>query len=382
MGRRAVSSSRGASRLWVAACAMCVAGSAAAERVPIGRHAELRAGSGHGRAYSTWRGDARRTGRSRARAPAEAPSRLWSTALPQRRLVPPLLLDSGVLVVGGSLGLTGLDARTGERLWFAAIGAVRHTPSLSPEGDLIASAGGRLFVVRRDGHARAVALPFSAGDPTLVLESGEIVLTDRAGGVHAVAADGTHLGSAPAPGRQWTALVSEDRLVAAGGRSLTLLSPQDGAARTVELPESLAANPVTGGDELLWVIGERGAIWHVAPGGELRAVAQLGHSGFAGAPALGWDGALRAALQHGEIVCIEPNGHERWRRGVDSWPGPLLVDADDTTLTVTVRGTLYAVDRHGEMRWRASLGNFGKVVLGNDGTIFVAARGGVVEAWR
>lgn len=361
---------------------LLVASAALAEVVPIGRHVQLRAGATQRHAYSTWRGDARRTGRSRARVPKAAPSRLWATALPQRRLVPPAVLADGTLLVGGTGGVQALDARTGARRWFAAVGAVRFTPTITPEGSALVAASGKLFLIDPQGQVRELAQPFEVGDATLLLESEEIVIPGRRGGVHALGLDGTHLGSAPAPNRQWTALVSGDLIAAGGGQRLSLLSPQDGSARTLDLPEQLAASPVTGDDEVIWALGERGVVLHVAPSGELREVARLGHGGFAGAPALGWDGALRAGLQHGEIVCIEPSGRERWRRGIDSWPGPLVMDADDTALVLSVRGTLYAIDRRGELLWRKGLGTFGKAVLGHDGTIYVALRSGVVEAWR
>jgi outer membrane protein assembly factor BamB len=367
------------------ACALLVASSALAEVVPIGRYVEFRGGAGQRHPYAMTGADVQRTGRSRARVPAREPARVWITTLSQRRLVPPVVLADGTLVVGGSLGLSALDARNGETRWHAAIGAVRFTPSVAPDGALVAVAAGSLFTVAAGGAARAIELPFDALGAALVLDSSEVIVAGRDGRVHAVAPDGADLGGAPAPRRQWTALAGGDLIVAAGAaQELTLLSPQDGSSRTLELPSRLATSPVVGDDEVIWALGERGAVWHVAAGGELREIAQLGQFGFSGAPALGWDGALRAGLRHGEIVCLEPSGSERWRRGIDSPPGAMSIDADDTLLVVSTRGTLYAIDRHGELRWRKGIDarTAGRPVLARDGTVYVVSRGGEIQALK
>jgi outer membrane protein assembly factor BamB len=372
---------------WAVACvcSALLASSALAEVVPIGRYVEIRGGAGHRHPYAMSGGDVRRTGRSRARVAEREPQRVWIATLPQRRLVPPAVLADGTLMVGGSLGVLALDPRTGAQRWFATIGAVRFTPSVAPDGSLTAVAGGVLFAIDANGSARELELPFDVTGAALVLDSGELIVAGRDGRVHAVAADGTHLGGAPAPRRQWTALAGGDLIAAAGaGAELTLLSPQDGSARTLELPARLATGPVVGDDEVIWVLGDRGGVWLVAAGGELREIAQLGETGFSGAPALGWDGALRAGLRHGEIVCLEPSGTERWRRGIDSPPGAMSIDVDDTLLVVSTRGTLYAIDRHGELRWRKSIDvrTAGRPVLARDGTVYVVSRSGDIQALR
>jgi outer membrane protein assembly factor BamB len=366
-------------------CCTLLAASASAEVVPIGRYVEIRGGTAQRHPYAMTGGDARRTGRSRARAPQREPKRLWITTLPQRRLVPPAVVADGTLLVAGSLGVQALDPGTGAQRWFATIGAVRFTPSVTPDGSLAAVAGGGLFVIGANGAARQLELPFEVSGAVLVLDSSELIVAGRDGRVHAVAADGSHLGGAPAARRQWTALAGGDLIVSAGAApELTLLSPQDGSARTLELPARLAASPVVGDDEVIWTLGDRGGVWLVAAGGGLREIAQLGQTGFSGAPALGWDGALRAGLRHGEIVCLEPSGTERWRRGIDSPPGAMSIDADDTLLVVSTRGTLYAIDRHGELRWRKGIDarTAGRPVLARDGTVYVVSRSGEIQALR
>jgi len=366
--------------------ALAVAGSARAEHVPIGRYAEVRGGAASRDPYPTSGGDARRTGRSRARAPRAEPRPVWSVTLPQSRLLAPAVLADGTLIVGGNAGVLALEPASGAQRWFARIGALRFTPSVAADGELLAVAAGKLFAIAAaGGTARELALPFEASGGALVLEGGEIVVAGADGQLHALAAGGAYLGGAPAPQRLWSARVGSDLIVASGQtKELTLLSPQGGDPRSVALPERPAAPPLVADDDLIWVLGDRGALLQVGRGGEVHELAQLGPNGFSAAPALGWDGALRAGVRHGEIVCVEPDGRERWRRGIDSPGGAILIDADDTALVVSARGTLYAIDRSGELRWRRGLGvrDAGRPVLARDGTVYVVSRGGQIQALR
>jgi outer membrane protein assembly factor BamB len=369
-----------------ALCALLLtAGTARAERVAIGRYAELHGRASGGLPYATSGGDARRSGRSRLRVPGHEPNPVWSVVLPQTRLSPPAVLADGTLIVGGSAGVHALDPNTGAARWFAQIGRVRYTPSITADGAIVAAADGRLFVLSQAGAARALSLPFAVIGMPLVLESGEVIVVGRDGRAHAVALDGAVLGSLPAGAAPWTVLLEDGLFASAGPNTrLVLLSPASGQRREVVLPERLAVSPLAGPEPLLWALSERGAVWQLGPGGELRESARIGDSGIAGAPALGWDGALRVGLRQGEVVCIDASGSQRWRRGVDSPPGPILIDADDTALLVSARGTLYAIDRKGELRFRHSLDARagGRPVLGRDGTIYVTFRGGRIDAFR
>lgn len=365
-------------------CALCLAGTALAERVPIGRYVELRDLRA---AYGTSAGDPQRTARSRLLAPQREPERLWSTALPlQKRIVPPLVLEGGTLIVGGSAGVHALDAQSGAPRWFAPIGHVRFTPSLTQEGSIVAAASGRLFVLAvADGAVRELPLPFEAAGATLVLDGGEIVLGGRDGRVYAVGLDGALLGSLPARAALWTARIGPERVVSAGrNATLTLLAPQAAELREVQLSERLVASPIAAGDGLIWALGERGTLWQVGAHGELREGGRLGETGISGAPALGWDGGLRVGLRHGEVIGLDVLGREVWRRGVDSPPGPIVIDAEDTALLVSARGTLYAMDRKGELRYRRSLdsGATGRPVVGPDQTLYMIFRSGRIEAFK
>jgi outer membrane protein assembly factor BamB len=360
-----------------------------AEPVSIGRYVEIPIGVSQRSPYAMSGGDARRTGRSRARASAEQPARVWSVVLPKRELVPPAVLEDGTLIVGSAGGVHALNPATGEQRWFAPVGPVRYTPSLTPNDELVVIAGGRLVLLSAAGESREVELPSRLTGAPLVLDSGTIVVLGRDAQAHVVGGDGAYVTSIPLslpmPDLQWTASVGGDRVVISGpGQELTLLSLQAGDERPVHLAARAAASPLVADDETIWVIGERGTLWALSADGRARTSAELGQGGGRTPAALGWDGALRVGTPYGEVVSIAANGEERWRRGIDAAPGAILLDADDTALLVSARGTLYAIDRAGELRWRATLGvrNAGRPVLAQNGMLIVVARSGMIQAWK
>jgi outer membrane protein assembly factor BamB len=372
---------------------VCVSLSAAvrAEPVPIGRYAEIHVGISHKHPYAASGADARRSGRSRSRVSSTAPSRLWSVVLPHARLVPPAVLADGTLIVGSAAGIYSLDPVSGAARWFAPVGDVRFTPSLTPEGELVAIASGKLVVLTQAGAARELSLPSSLTSAPLVLDSGSVVAAGRDGQIYAVTTEGASLLSVPIsiPVKEgeprWTASAGGDLVVAAGrGPELFLFWIQSDNARSIRLSESIATHPIASDDEMLWVLGQRGTLFGIGADAQTRWSAVLGQGGPADGPALGWDGALRVGLRYGEIACVAPNGQERWRRGIDSAPGPMLIDADDTLLFVSARGTLYAIDHKGDLRWRVGLDlrGAGRPVLGADGTLYLVSRGGQLQAFR
>jgi len=83
-------------------------------------------------------------------------------------------------------------------------------------------------------------------------------------------------------------------------------------------------------------------------------------------------------------VSIDRDGHERFRRGLDGRASSLLVDASDSVLLTTGRGTLYCIGADGEARWLVGAGAFGNArpVLGADGSVLIASRGGRFAAFR
>jgi outer membrane protein assembly factor BamB len=357
--------------------------------VPIGRYVEIRVGVSHDNPYATSGGDARRSGRSRVRVSKLAPKRRFGIALPQHKLLPPTVLADGTLIVGTAAGVYALDPSSGAPRWFAPIGELRFSPSVAPSGELVAVADGKLVVLGKGGATRELALPFALVGELLMLDSGTVVVAARDGQAHALLLEGTELASIPTTlqesGVRWTARVDGDLLLAAGpSTELWLLSLHGGNARSVRLPERVFASPVVGDDGTIWVLGQRGDLFGIDADGEVHVSIALGQGGPSESLAIGWDGALRVGLRYGEVACFAADGKERWRRGVDGAPGPMLIDADDTLLFVSARGTLYAIDRDGELRWRQGLDvrGAGRPVLAADGTIYVVAHGGQLEAWR
>ena len=100
--------------------------SAHAEPVVIGRYAEVPIGVTQRSPYVTSAADARRSGRTLARAPGASPARMWSIVLPHHKVTPPAVLEDGTLVVGSAGGVYALDPDWGTRA-----GSPLSAPSIS-----------------------------------------------------------------------------------------------------------------------------------------------------------------------------------------------------------------------------------------------------------
>jgi hypothetical protein len=362
---------------------LALATSVRADSLPIGRYSELRAGSAVGHPWAMAGGDTGRTGRSRARAPLQAPSLRWRLALATTRLVAPAVRADGILIVGGADGVHAIDAR-GEQRWFAPIGPVRYTPALGPDSESVAIARGRLFVLDSQGQSRELELPAPATAAPLLLGSGALVVAGLDQHAHVLGLDGGYVAGAPTGAARWTLASGDGWVITAGyGRDLVLVSPYGDASRRVRLAGAIAVSPVASGGAT-WAIGQSGTIWVVEPDGSATALVELGPHAVGVAPALGRDGGLRVGLRHGELACYDASGKERWRRGIDGSPSAFSLDADDTAVLVSSRGTLYAIARDGSLlsRQRTELSMPARPVLAADGTLYLVGRGGVLEAWR
>jgi hypothetical protein len=307
----------------------------------------------------------------------------WRAALAATRLVPPAVRADGMLIVGASDGLHAIDAR-GEAQWLAAIGSVRYTPALGPDGESVALARGRLFVVDPRGRARELELPAPANTAPLLLGSGAIVVAGLDQRAHVLGLDGGYVGGAAVGHARWTLASGDGWVVVAGyGRELTLVSPYGDTSRRVSVGAGLAVSPLAL-DGSIWTIGQNGALSIVEPDGRATALLELGPHAVGVPPSIGHDGGLRVGLRHGELGCYDAAGKERWRRGIDGSPSAVSLDADDTAVVISSRGTLYAIARDGTLLWRqrTELSAPGRPVLGADGTIYLVGRGGRLEAWR
>ena len=359
---------------------------ARAESVPIGRYVELPIGRAVGHAYAASGGDGRRTGQSRFVAPLQAPVRQWSVTRFERVFVPPAVRADGTLLVAGREGVLAFDP-SGKLLWGAPVGSVRFTPALSASGEAVVNAGGKLFVLALDGKARELPLADRARGMPLLLDSDVLVAPGRDGQAHVLGLDGGYLASVPLADRapRFSADLGHG-LIAIAGESelLTLLSPQGGSERTVRLPGPLMSPPIVTRQRTLLGLTERGSVIEIDAAGSVTSWADFGAGVLALGPARGRDGGLRVGLRHGEIACLGPGGGERWRRGIDGPPSAIALDRDDTALVLSSRGTLYAIDAAGELRWRVSteVQSGGRPVLGGDGLVYLVGRGGRLEAWR
>lgn len=371
---------------WLVALPLLSGAAAFAQSVPIGRYVELPYGVGRGHPYAMMAVDGRRTGRSAGRVPALPPRELWALRLGQRRLLPPVVLSDGTLVVGSAGGLTAL-ARDGLRLWHVELGQVRFTPTLMPSGELlVATYEGKLWVVSMDGKAHVLDSGVALSGQPLVLDGGSIVVGARDSQVHVLDQEGTELLRVPTGAREpfWSARVGGGVLAVAGPeRELALFSLHAGLERRVPLPERVSLGLLVDDDGSIHFVGDQGTLFRVVSEGRIEATQPLDERAVT-APVLGRDGGLRIGLASRELLCVDRDGKQRWRRGIDGRPSALLLDADDTTLVLSVRGTLYAIDARGELRWRLGSGvhRGARPVLAADGTIYLVGRDGLMKAVR
>jgi len=387
---------------WALGCVLA-AGTALAQLAPPRRPSAQPA-------YAASGADPRRTGRSSALAPKDKPKLLWTVRLSARGLVPPAVLRSGLLLVGSRSGLHALDPASGAERWFADIGPVRYTPVVLPSDEVIAVGGTRVYRIDGTGRTRALALELKAARAAPLLDGERIVLigsfpeADHDGGDGALSPS-SRPPSAPAP-EQLVALsfdgevlsatalgIEHPRLlasiapglaVAAGRDSLMSRAPTDGfGARVIDLGDAVASLLI-GDDEETIAITESDQLIVLEANGSERRVAPGEPRAVTSGPALGRDGGLRLGLESGEILSLAPDGTDRWRRGLDGRPGPILVDRNDTALFATSRGTLYAIDAGGELRWLLSADALraGRPVLASDGTLIIVFRGGLIAAYR
>jgi outer membrane protein assembly factor BamB len=214
-----------------------------------------------------------------------------------------------------------------------------------------------------------------------------VVAPGRDGQAHVIGLDGGYMAGVPLADRgpRFSASLGYDLLAIAGDSALlTLLSPHGGSERTLRLPAALMTAPIVTKERTLLALTVGGAVIEVDAAGAITSWAELGAGVLAQGPALGRDGGLRVGLRHGEVACLGPGGAERWRRGIDGQPSAIALDRDDTALVVSSRGTLYAIDAAGELRWRVGTDVMqgGRPVLGGDGLLYLTGRGGRLEAWR
>ncbi len=101
--------------------------------------------------------------------------------------------------------------------------------------------------------------------------------------------------------------------------------------------------------------------------------------------AIASDGSVRFGTADSGLICVGPNGTERWR--VDdhgALAGRISLDAADVTLAIDQSAHLLAIDGSGDVVWRVPVEEPADAapVLGADGTIYVVTNRGSLQAWR
>jgi hypothetical protein len=257
---------------------------------------------------------------------------------------------------------------------------------LTDSGTAIAIADEQVFVVDASGHhVKLTKLP--AARAPVLLDDQRAIFVGADGMLYAMMLKG-EIASAAATGidrpRSLALIAPGLALVAGEDRRIARVATDGHASRLVDIEWPIATTAVIGDDGSSFLLTEGGHLVVLDAGGARRASALIEPPFIVASPALGHDGDLRVGLEAGEIVCLTPEGKERWRRGLDGRPSAISIDRDDTALLVTSRGTLYAIENNGELRWLLPTGAMraGRPVLGADGTIYLVWRGGHVAAWR
>ncbi len=362
---------------------------AGAESVRTGRFAELPFGISDAHPCPQQGVDARRSGRSKLRAPRSEPRLLWQKAMPFARLLPPTVAADGTLYVAGAEGVVALNGQ-GDQLWFAPVGPVRHPPAITASGNLVMATGrGELVALNEEGEQHRVPTDFeaSATGPVLALANGTVAVGAQDGSVHVLDLHGSRIGRTRAAhgDEADVAQLRSGLLVSVGtDGQLVVFSVNGRVKQNFRSPPAVGNGPVVAEDDSIWVVTTRDVLWRVNADGQPLARTELGQRGVNSPPAVGRDQRLRIGVFRSALGCFEPNGKQRWKVPLDSPIGAVTLDAEDVALATTVRGVMYAVDAQGVILWRAHVRVRGapRPILGRQGVIYLVSAGGTLDAWR
>ena len=379
----------------LAACATPVAvwvGSAGsaevhAERVPVGRYAEIRYGVSRAHPCPAEAMDARRTGRSPIRVKSDAPSLWWKLELDSGEPTAPAVAEDGTLYLGTTGGVYA-GAPDGRLLWVKRVGTIERQPAFTPSGSLlVVTDSGVLLELSLRGEAREIGGGLASPGFPLVLDGGEVAVAARDGDVRVLDLQGRRLGALASRHRGAVAIarLSSGLLVSASADPFMHVFSASGAQhRMVMLHDGIVAGPLLGDDDTIWVVRADGTLLGLSAGGRVRAQARLGAISMKSVPAVGKDGALRLGTGDDSLVCIGRDGSLRWQLGVDGRLGPVTLDADDLALAVSSRGVLYGVEPNGTRRFRVRVNAQGapRPVPGDSGVIYIVSDNGTLSAWK
>ncbi|MEM1416523.1 MAG: PQQ-binding-like beta-propeller repeat protein [Myxococcota bacterium] len=360
---------------------------AEARPVRVGRFARIPYGVSVAHPWRTGQGDPARRARSAFEAPAEPPRRRWRERVGGGRVFTPSIAEDGTIFVASQAGLAAVTP-AGELSWAIELGLVAHTPSITPDGSIVAGANQTDLVFVRAGRVvlRTRVGGVVRGSP-LVLADGSVVVSAWDQAVHRFDAEGRRLFRRPlrASVRGAPALGPAGRVWVPSGSELLQLDAEGGRRESVGLGAEIVNGPAIGEDGRAWVVLEDGTLHAVSRDGQpiLRTPLDIQPSPGSNL-AIARDGSLRVASASGALVAIAPGGSVRWRYEEGRIVGGVTVDAAGVALTRDQSGAVVAVDAQGSLRWRLAIEGHGSAapVLGADGTLYVPEASGALSAWR
>ncbi len=344
-----------------------------------------------------YRGDRRHTGRSSFAGPGTA-ARYWSYETGSHVVGQAVVGDDGTLYIGSRDHHIYALTPTGGLRWRRDLGSdVYSTPALH-DGRLYVGSDANFFFVLDAADGEVLVHLRTEGD----VDTGIAVAPDGTAyfgagqELWAVAPEGEvrfrfrandKIFSAPA--------VDDDGTIYVGSQDdyLYALAP-DGALRwSFHADNDLDSGPVIGDDGTIYCASDDHRVYALDRNGEVRWRADVG--GYVRTPvALGRDGNVLVPVfgPHARVVSLDAQtGAEQWtfsvnrtdsnELGVGSSP---LVDRDGNIYFGADDDYVYAIDRHGVMRWIfATSGNVDSdPILASDGTLIVGSDDHFVYALR
>jgi len=349
------------------------------------------------------RGDRRHTGRSGFLGPLRA-ERTWAAETGSHVVGQAVIGRDGTAYVGSrDHHVYALDPAAGAVRWRRDLGGdIYSTPAVVTD-----AAGDELLYVGSDSNFFFI-LEAASGDVRVSLRTdgdvdtgiavAEAGTTDfRAGqDMWAVAMDGTVRFRFRAADKIFSSpSIDDDGTVYVGSQDdhLYAITPEGQLRWSFTARNDIDSGPVVGDDGTIYCASDDHRVYALDRNGELRWEADVG--GYVRTPvALGLDGNVLVPVfgPHARLVSLDAaTGREQWHfsvtrsqaneLGVGSSP---VVDRDGNIYFGADDDYLYAIDRHGEMRWIYPTG--GNVdadpILSQDGVLIVGSDDHHVHALR
>jgi outer membrane protein assembly factor BamB len=317
--------------------------------------------------WQQFKGDPRRTGRSRLPGPL-APSPRWDTRGNPSIQSSMCVAGDGTIYLDGDSGVLFARSRGGRLLWTQHVADTYCTAgtALLDDGSILAVPesgvaavyapdGERLWTYDLRAYSGPDSTPLVAGDGTIYLGNQT--------GLHAVRPDGTRkwvhrqrASGAPAEGLDGTIYFpSSGRLVAVAPDGTRLWSHASGFGY------GLGSAPAVGDDGAIYVTGILGQLLAVNPDGTRRWVAGEADivTDVPSSPAIGLDGVIYYGSSYTWFNAINPDGSTKWRRRTitnDSFSAP-TIGSDGTIYFGAATGKVHAFSPDGEQIWERVFGD-------------------------